>query len=611
MAAEVFQHKTLRFGEFELDAERGALLRGTEEVRLRPQSLDVLWYLAGNANRLVTKEELFRAVWGDTVVTDDSLTQCLVEVRRALGDESHELIRTVPRRGYVFEMPVGAASDPPAAAERRAPARWLLAATAVAVAALVLWWSTARMTGEAPAPANTIAVLAFADMSERGDQQYFADGIAEEILNLLARIPELRVVARTSSFSFRDADADVGAIGRALDVGYLLEGSVRRSGDRVRVTAQLVEVASGAHVWSENYDRELGELLAVQTDIAQTVATALRVTLAEGALVAGRGPVDPLAYEQFLQGQFLHNRRSAGDAALAEARFRQAIAIDPDYAAAWAGLAGALLAQIAGANVDAEALLEEMRVAALRAVALDPSLAEAQLRAAHYYAMAGGNGALAQQHFDKAVALGPGNPVVLGSAAGMAARRGYHDRAVEYAERAAALDPLGAVTRGNLSNYLAAAGRFADAWGEWRRAEELSPEMARRGSGKLELLVLLGRYQEALDFAGGLPDGVARERGLALAYRGLGREYEARAAVERLAASADPMRWLALAEVEAHAGNVERALELLPRARDGLDATASLPGQVGRVDEIVTSAFLRPLHGDPRWQALLEYARTF
>lgn len=604
------QHKTLNFGEFTLDAERGALLRGTEEVRLRPQSLDVLWYLAGNANRLVTKEELFRSVWGDTVVTDDSLTQCLVEVRRALGDESHELIRTVPRRGYVFEMPVGAAPDSPAAVVRRAPARWLLAATAVAIAALLLWWSTARMTGDAPAPANTIAVLAFADLSERGDQQYFADGIAEEILNLLARIPELRVVARTSSFSFRDADADVGSIGRALDVAYLLEGSVRRSGDRVRVTAQLVDAGSGAHVWSENYDRELGELLAVQTDIAQAVATALRVTLAEGMLSAGRRAVNPLAYEHFLHGQFLHNRRGVGDAALAEARFREALAIDPDYAAAWAGLAGALLARLSAADADPAALMAEMRVAALSAVELDPSLPEAQLRAAHYHAMSGEDPALAMQHFDKAVALGAGNPLVLGSAAGMAARRGYYDRAVELAGRAAALDPLGAVTRGNLSTYLAAAGRFEDAWREWRRAAELSPEMTRRDSGQLELLVLLGRNQEAIELAGRLPDGVVRERGLALAYRGLGRDEEARAAIERLAASADPLRWLALAEVAAHAGDVERAFELLPLAREGADAAARVPGQLGRVDEIVNSPFLRPLRGDPRWQEFLEYART-
>lgn len=610
MAAEAFQHKSLRFGEFELDAERGALLRGTEEVRLRPQSLDVLWYLAGNANRLVTKEELFRAVWGDTVVTDDSLTQCLVEVRRALGDESHELIRTVPRRGYVFEMPVGAAPDSPAAVERRAPARWLLAATAVAIAALLLWWGTARMTGDAPAPANTIAVLSFADMSEGSDQQYFADGIAEEILNLLARIPELRVVARTSSFSFRDADADVGAIGRALDVAYLLEGSVRRSGDRVRVTAQLVDAGSGAHVWSENYDRELGELLAVQTDIAQAVATALRVTLAEGMLSAGRRAVNPLAYENFLHGQFLHNRRGVGDAALAEARFREALAIDPDYAAAWAGLAGALLAQIADGVADPAVSLDGVRVAALRAVALDPSLAEAQLRAAHYYAMSGEDWSLAMLHFDKAVALGANNPLVLGGAAGMAAREGYYDRAVELAERAAVLDPLGAVTRGNLSTYLAAAGRFEDAWREWRRAAELSPGMPRNDRRKLEILLLLGRHQEALEVAAGLADGVSREQGLALAYRGLGLEAEAQAAIDRLTGSADPMRWLALAEVEAHSGNVERAFQLLPRARDGLNDGALLPGQLGRVDDIVRSPFLRPLHGDPRWQELLEYART-
>ncbi|MGQ0383900.1 MAG: winged helix-turn-helix domain-containing protein [Gammaproteobacteria bacterium] len=268
--------------------------RAGVEVHLRPQSFDVLCFLAANAGRLVARNEIFAAVWGGTVVTDDSLTQCLIDIRRAIGDGSREVIRTVPRRGYVFELPVQKSGGSPVSPEPagmiarrlfRYPWVAVLAAPAVV---LLVWFSVAPKVvdepGAAPARANSIAVLAFVDMSEGRDHEYFADGVAEEILNLLTRIPELDVVARTSSFSFKGKDTGIAEIGKALDVAFVLEGSVRRSDERVRVTAQLVDAATSTHIWSETCDRNVGDLLAVQGEIAQSVADSLKLTLTQGGL---------------------------------------------------------------------------------------------------------------------------------------------------------------------------------------------------------------------------------------------------------------------------------------------------------------------------------------
>ncbi len=616
---EATQHKCLEFGGFALDLTRGALFRAGTEIRLRPKSFEVLRFLAENADRLVTRDEIFAAVWGDTIVTDDSLTQCLIDIRRALGDESHEIVRTVPRRGYVFDLPVvvtgDTREDDAASPAWRRPDRWMAAGAIVVLTALAAWWGVTRLAGgraaeDAPAPGNTIAVLAFSDLSEGGDQQYFADGVAEEILNLLSRAPELRVVARTSSFSFRGSDADVATIGKALDVAYLLEGSVRRAGNRVRVTAQLVDAASGAHVWSENHDRELGDLFTVQTDIARRVARSLEITLAEAGDTRGhRASIDPQAHDHLLQGQFLHNRRAPGDLALAEEHFRKAIAIDPDYAAAWAGLAGAQL--IRGYEEGAEPAidLEAAGASALRAVELDPTLAEAHLRAGNVLAMRG-DFERAQEHYDRARTLDPNNALLLAISAGGALSRGDYEDAIDLGRRAAALDPLNAINRGNLAAALASGGHCDEALPETRRARELSPRRMAGDPLEAQCLGLLGRHEEALKAAERLPDGARRDQALALAYLGLGRETEAQDAMARVIASDDRQRSLLLAELHAQRDELEQAFALLPAIRRETDAAAMTPGSKGDLTVLFDSALLRPLHADPRWAPLLAEARA-
>jgi TolB-like protein/DNA-binding winged helix-turn-helix (wHTH) protein len=383
-----------QFGAFALDPERGAL-RGPEgEIRLRRKSFQLLLYLVRNPGRLLSREELFSAIWGNTAVTDDSLTQCLVEIRRALGDDSRQMVRTVPRRGYLFDVPVKplgtsaalevepvspaagrpvdgsvAASVAPAggsvapAASPVGAGRWpqrpgTLAAASLIVVVMAAWWLFSRpgpVPAELPDAAvrrvaaipNSIAVLPFVDMSAEQDQEHFGDGIAEEILNLLTRVEGLKVIARTSSFSFKGRQVDIGAIAARLGVDHVLEGSVRTAGNRVRITAQLVAADDSAHLWSAAYERELDDIFAVQMEIATRVAEVLAAKLLSDPGTATR---DPRAFDHFLRGRFLFHRRAPGDLEWARQHFHAAIGFDPGYAPAWAALAGVYFIEAAGAR---------------------------------------------------------------------------------------------------------------------------------------------------------------------------------------------------------------------------------------------------------------------
>ena len=290
-------HRTYLFGAFVLDVDRGALLKDGADVPLRPKCFKVLSYLVEHHGLLVTKEEVLGAVWPDVVVTEDSLTQCLIQIRKVLGDDSREMVLTVPRRGYLFDVPVTvhkpgevqvAQWAPDSLDSNRRPSRWSVgAAIVLALALAATWWNGARHRVHEGMPRDvravalpaSIAILPFEDMSPEGDQEYFGDGISEEVLNLLAQTPELTVISRTSSFSFKGQNADIETIAQKLNVASVLEGSVRKNGDQVRITAQLVEASNSAHLWSQTYDRTLDDVLGVQSEIAASVAAVLKVKL--------------------------------------------------------------------------------------------------------------------------------------------------------------------------------------------------------------------------------------------------------------------------------------------------------------------------------------------
>jgi adenylate cyclase len=342
----------VRFADYRFDSVAGRLWCGGREIRLTPKASAVLTELVTHAGHPVSKEDLFASVWNGTIVSDDALTSCIQELRKALDDDAKQprFIETRHRRGYQF---VAALADTPQT--------------------------------EAPKPSSeagisSIAVLPFLDMSPGRDQDYLCEGLAEELINALTQIDGLRVAARTASFQFRDAGADVHAVGQQLGVGTLLEGSVRKADNRLRVIVQLVEVETGYHRWSQRFDRTLDDVFAIQDEIAENVATSLRGTMLslreKQALV--RPQTGPEAYEYYLRGRQHLPRMTQQDLEKSAELFERAIACDATYSPAYAGLATvySTLYEWFGARDED---LDRAEHASRRALELAPGLADAHV----------------------------------------------------------------------------------------------------------------------------------------------------------------------------------------------------------------------------------------
>ena len=328
----------------------------------------------------------------------------------------------------------------------------------------------------------SVAVLPFADMSPDSDQAYFADGISEEILNVLVRIPGLQVAGRTSSFAYRGQDQDLREIGNALDVSHVLEGSVRRSGTRLRITAQLIRSADGFHIWSETYDREIADIFDIQDDIAGAVADELATSLGldTGAISVARTS-DLDAYESFLHARQLYRDRGQANLELAASMLTETLARDPEYGPSWtllAGVYGVMPYWREAANPPAPELAESWQApssaAARRAIAINPTdgKAHAFLGAAH---ADNWNWIEGLEMLDRAVALAPNDPDVLDAAAQILIQAGFGAEAQALSERAVGLDPLVALYRNNYANTFRVTGRLQDAIAQFRAAIQIDP----------------------------------------------------------------------------------------------------------------------------------------
>ena len=334
--------------------QRLCLERGSEVIHIKPKSMTVLECLAQADGAVVSRNELFDQVWHGAEVSDDVLTQSVVELRKAFGDSARnaQYIETIPRRGFrlvppVTDASVGTASGEPAPkhdqVKIRGPRRYqYLGLCALLLIALLAYLAVpaARHPILTVEDKPTLVVLPFVDMSSTGDQQYFADGLAEEVRNVLAGLKGLQVIGRTSAFSFTDEDLTLSEIAAALGVGHVLEGSVRRSTDRIRITAQLVDAANGIMLWAEKYDRELEDVFAVQDEIARSVATALSIKLDVGDIHGLAGSTTSVeAYNEVLRGQSRYREYTAESLLDAIGHFRRATDLDPQYAQAWERLA--------------------------------------------------------------------------------------------------------------------------------------------------------------------------------------------------------------------------------------------------------------------------------
>ncbi len=452
------------------------------------------------------------------------------------------------------------------------------------------------------ARAPSIAVLPFADMSAEKNQEYFSDGLAEELLNTLAKVPGLKVAARTSSFHFKGKNEDLKVIGEKLDVATILEGSVRRQGNRVRITAQLIKVSDGFRLWSETYDRDLDDIFAVQDEIARSVAGSLKVVLSgeKAASTSARG-TNPEAHNAYLQGRYFYERgTSRRDREKAAVYFEQAIKLAPDYARAWAWLGSAHAVAAGWGDAPPAEGYRKARDAVERALVLDPNLADAHSALGLIQRSYDWDWAAADASFRRALAMEPENATAMRRSAGLASTLGRLDEALALGRRAVELDPLNAQTHLTLGSFAFYAGRHEEAIAAYNKALELNLQFDEAHFYKGSIFLLQGQAQKALAEMELESDPAWRLSGLALAHHALGRKKESDAALAGLIKKYQANGAFAIAEVYAFRGETDRAFEWLERAYQQRDADLSY---------LKGDPLLKNLERDPRYAAFLKKMR--
>jgi TolB-like protein/DNA-binding winged helix-turn-helix (wHTH) protein len=655
--------EAVQVGGWRVEQELDVIARDGRAIKVEPRAMRVLTCLIARAGHVVSVEELLEQAWPDVVVGPDSVYQAVGLLRRLLGDDrSHPAyIEHVPRKGYRLvatvgtpvgpralpvngtpppaitasvtavdsaivngtPAPVAMAADPAttpsgAVTQRGYGKRVVWAALVVAIASLAATWllvgDHARTPGSPGVSASitavrapvvaasappSIAVLPFLDLSEKRDLGYFADGLSEELIDLLARESDLRVPARTSSFYFKGKTATVAEMAHALGVDNLLEGSVRRSGNRLRVTAQLIRADNGYHLWSQTYDRELKEAFTLEDEIAQAVTQRLQVKLNGGHAPAGtRGNAE--ARSMLLQCHFFTRRNTPADADKALACFRELLALAPEDAPAWAGYADALLRLPVTRDLpiaDLRSGAAAARQAAERALSLDPGLAAAHATVSSVDRLVDHDWAAAGAEIKAALASDPDDPAALLSAANLARDLGQFDRAIEFCERARVRDPLNFQPYARLGVIYLYQGRLAEAEAAVRRRIDLAPEGYGGYTQLADVLLARGLPQAALAAARQEPDEESRLVALALVYQALGQHQQADAAL------ADARRkWgnrypTEMAQIYAYRGEPARAFSALELAFATGDPA---------VNTIRADNYFKVLMSDRRYQALLQ-----
>ena len=643
--------RQVRFERFRFDPETGRLWAGAQEVRLTPKSAAVMAVLVAHGGEPVTKQDLFASVWPDTVVSDDALTTCIAELRRALEDDAKQprFIETRHRRGYRFAATLSpveedAAPTPgPPAAEAltaapappvleatpsapdttprtrpgRARAMWLTGALAAAalLALAIAFTPMLRRRADSPdrPPIRSLAVLPLANLTGDPAQEYFSDGMTDALITNLASLPALRVIPRQSVMRFKGSTKPLPEIARELGVEGVVEGSVVRSGGRVRITAQLIHAPTDRHLWAHSYERRLEDVLTLQGELARAIAEEVRVTVGtkESRRLGIQRAVKPEAYDAYLLGRHVWNPRTEQALDRALGHFRAAVASDPDFALAHASLALTYGRRQLYAYVPPGTGLAEQKTAALTALELDTGLGDARaaLGAARTIEW---DWQAAETEFRTAIEDDPGSTLGHAFYAWYLHALRRFDEALVEQRRALELDPLDITVNRGLARFLGATGQDEAALAQWNRILELDLDNAR---SHLELALFhfeRGRRDEGsrhLQRARGLefedPPALAT---LAVVHAASGNGQEARRLLEKLEAESARRYVSPVLPATIHAALAEndRAFALLDKACAARDpALISIQaGEIGPI-RIAARARLAALRADPRFDDLL------
>ena len=535
-------------------------------VPLRPQSAKVLRLLLENHDELVTRPSLVSAVWGDRVVTGDSLAQCLVDIRRALSDFDNETILTLPGRGYVLQSKfVGANKRGTRAFANVSPRAWVIAGACSLLAIAVL--GTRFIAPESLQDSNhampSVAVLPFADMTGTQDKRFLAEGMSEEILNQLATSREMKVIARTSSFSLGADRADIRSIAEKLSVSHIVEGSVREGDDRLRVTVQLIETTHGSHLWSQTFDRPFGDILEIQSEIAKSVADALHVALD----LSDSAGANPYAHALVIQARSQLRMLDPESNRQAQRLLHKALEIEPDYVPALVVLAQAAFHDRgAGGRSGYRAAWERSIEITNRALALDPNhpvaLAQRGWAELYYYQ----DYPSAARSFEKATRLDADNPEVMRLATNAMLVFDRPDLGMQLGQYAVERDPLCVLCHVFLTLTARVAGDLELAESAVRRLIAMNPDYP--ASYELLGAVLLAKGEAAAALAAykqypGNPDWVTED--IAVAHYRLGNIDEFNRLKNRLIETHAEKSPAAIARLESVAGNIDEAFAWLEK----------------------------------------------
>ena len=611
-----------RIGNWQVYPDLGEISRDGRPRKLDPRAMRLLMFLAERPGQVIGLRELLDSVWTNAVVTPHSVYEAVAALREALGDSPDKpaYIVTLPRRGYRLIAPVehhGQAEHSPTvnlaavdtASQDKAPVPphsrrtgIVLLAVVIALAAVL---AVAWITRDARAPAGrlpvdkSIAVLPFTDLSEKKDQEYFADGLAEELLGVLVNVPGLRVIGRTSSFQYKNKNDDVRSIGAKLGAAYVVEGSVRRVGSRIRVATQLIRAVDGVHQWSATYDRNAEDTLQLESELATSLGRALELSVSSIAALNQVETNSADANEHYLRGLHALDAYTHAGALEAANQFQAAIALDPQFTAAYVSLGMAHYVEAAFSFVPPDAGFPRVREDALKAVKLNSKSAIAHALLARVATLYSWDWPEAQRESDTAVALEPQNSFVLYAAADLASVLGDFERAERLFRESLVSDPLNPETHFMLAVVLTAEARLDEAEAEVRRCLAISPTYVFGHYLLGYILTAAGREEAIAECTHETPEG-GQMTCLAEAYYARGRSKEATASLQQAIQvhSSDHAFWIA--SVFAYVGQADRAFEWLDRAYRQKEPV---------LQYIKSTPEFSNLRGDPRYKAFLSKMR--
>jgi TolB-like protein/DNA-binding winged helix-turn-helix (wHTH) protein/Tfp pilus assembly protein PilF len=616
-----------RFGSFEFDVHSGELRKQGMRIRIEGQPVAILVLLLERRNKMVAREELQRRLWpGDTSVDfEQSLNAAVRRLRVALDDsaESPRFIETLPRKGYRWVAPVlgpsvsveieetDRAKTLAVPQQLRVPkAAWLAIAGALSLATIIATWVVSR-----PSPRTgrlMLAVLPFQNLSNDAQQEFFADGMTEEMITQLGTLdPEhLGVIARTSALQYKATHKSTGQIARELKVDYLLEGGIRRNGQRIRVTAQLIQANDQAEIWADSFESDIADVLKVQSEVARGIAAQIRLELSRPAAqrLSNSSRVNALAHDAYLQGQHAWELRDRQGTLRSIEQFQRAIEIDPDYASAYAALARAYaLSPVYSIMPESEAM-PKARDAATRAIALDDSVAVGHtmmgfIKAHYEYDWQG-----AAREFQKAIRLNPSDPFAhLFYSNSYLSPLGRHEEAIEEIKTAIALDPFSPRIQSFLGRTYIWARRYDDALAQFQKTTQMFPSFAMEHERLAHLYTYRGEYDKAIGeeteariLAGEDPRSVLKlEDSLRKALRTRGPHGYWEKMLELCGQNDEPPESYTkddgLAIIYARLGDTEHTLQALERGYKDRQI---------HMTEIAIEPAFDPLRSDPRFQEL-------